>query len=131
MVDNILCLSHLDSKDRFENKTDFECTEVIENLLRQLKPVCGEIKLNFHTDNKKFIITGNPEMFGQNAVITATSEDGGFKSVCLVNVTAPDAKAEGVQLDKHSLSIPAGGAASLNVTFIPIYASNQNVTWSF
>lgn len=65
MVDNILCLSHLDSKDRFENKTDFECTEVIENLLRQLKPVCGEIKLNFHTDNKKFIITGNPEMFGK------------------------------------------------------------------
>ena len=64
------------------------------------------------------------------AEITATSEDGGFKSVCLVNVTAPDAKAEGVQLDKHSLSIPAGGAASLNVTFIPIYASNQNVTWS-
>lgn len=64
------------------------------------------------------------------AEITATSEDGGFKSVCLVNVTAPDAKAEGVQLDKHTLSIAAGGAASLNVTFIPIYASNQNVTWS-
>lgn len=64
------------------------------------------------------------------AEITATSEDGGFKSVCLVNVTAPNAKAEGVQVDKHTLSIPAGGAASLNVTFIPIYASNQNVTWS-
>ena len=65
MVDNILCLSHLDSKDRFENKTEFECTEVIENLLCQLKPVSGKIKLNFHTDNKKFIITGNPEMFGK------------------------------------------------------------------
>lgn len=73
MVDNILCLSHLDSKDRFENKTDFECTEVIENLLRQLKPVCGEIKLNFHTDNKKFIITGNPEMFGKAVMSILTN----------------------------------------------------------
>lgn len=65
MVDNILCLSHLDSKDRFENKSDFDCIEIIEKLLRQLKPIKSSLKLTLRTNEKKFIINGNSEAFSK------------------------------------------------------------------
>lgn len=68
MVDNILCLSHLDSKDRFANKSDFDCIEILEKLLRQLKPIKSSLKLTLRTDEKKFIINGNSEAFSKAVI---------------------------------------------------------------
>ncbi|MBD3921360.1 Ig-like domain-containing protein [Paenibacillus sp. PR3] len=61
------------------------------------------------------------------AHITATTVDGGFTAISTVNVTTP---VTGVTLDKSTLNLIKGGAAStLTETVNPSTASNKGVTW--
>ncbi|NLM28067.1 MAG: hypothetical protein GX211_07815 [Clostridiaceae bacterium] len=66
------------------------------------------------------------------AVITVTTEDGGFTADCTVTVTIDTTvPVEGVSLDKTSLYLTKiGQSAQLTATVEPANATNKNVTWS-
>jgi len=60
------------------------------------------------------------------ATITATAADvGGVSATCEVTVTQP---VTGITLDKTSLSLKAGGSATLTTTVSPSNASNKGLT---
>lgn len=63
MIDNLLCLSHLDSKDRFGDRTDFDCTETLKQLLSQANGVSGEKELTYNQRGGTLILHGNREAF--------------------------------------------------------------------
>lgn len=65
------------------------------------------------------------------ATITATTTSGALTAVCTVTVTAPNVATTGVTLDKHALSLTAGGATSaLVATVAPANATNAAVTYT-
>lgn len=61
------------------------------------------------------------------AIISATTEDGGFKANATVTVTQP---VLGITLDKTSVNLNVGASAQLAATINPSNANNLNVTWS-
>jgi uncharacterized protein YjdB len=61
------------------------------------------------------------------AVITATTEDGGFTANCVVTVVVP---VMNVSLNKTDTAIIVGGTDQLTVTITPADATNQVVNWS-
>jgi uncharacterized protein YjdB len=61
------------------------------------------------------------------AVITATTEDGGFTATCAVTVTQP---VTGVRLNKTELSLNVNETETLVATVLPANANNQTVAWS-
>ena len=62
------------------------------------------------------------------AMITVTTEDGGFTDTATVIVTVP---VTGISLDPKSLDLIVGGKdETLTTTISPSNASNKNVTWS-
>lgn len=61
-------------------------------------------------------------------IITVTTEDGGLKAECMVNVKI--FHAEKVTLDKTSVSLMESGTTQLVATVTPEEAENKNVTWS-
>jgi uncharacterized protein YjdB len=64
------------------------------------------------------------------AVITATTQDGGFTASCGVTVTDVAVAVTGVSLDKTTLSLTVGGSETLVATVAPTNAANPTVTWS-
>ena len=63
---------------------------------------------------------------GGAAIITATTEDGGFSATCDVNVIAPTS----ISLSSNSLSVKRGSTVQLTATITPTEASDYPVTWS-
>ena len=62
------------------------------------------------------------------AIITVTTEDGGYTDTCTVTVvTVP---VTGVELNKEAIELTIGGTETLVATVLPSNASNKNVTWS-
>lgn len=62
------------------------------------------------------------------AVITATSSDGGFTAECMVTVL-DQTKVTGVELNKYSLEISEGESQLIFATVIPDTAKNNKTSW--
>ena len=66
------------------------------------------------------------------AVVTVTTEDGGFTAICTVTVLP--VPAESVTLDRETVSLvlgnPAAETATLTATVFPENAENKTVSWS-
>jgi uncharacterized protein YjdB/C1A family cysteine protease len=67
-------------------------------------------------------------MRADRAVITATTQDGGYKATCTVTVTLP--AVTGVSLNKTAITLEGSGYEQLTATVQPSNAGNKNVTWS-
>jgi uncharacterized protein YjdB len=91
------------------------------------------------TDTKILWTSSNPDIvavddsgnlsalsFGQ-AVITATSHDGGFTAQCSVTVDIP---VTGISLDRTSLNLGINGQKKLTAAITPDNATDRNVLWS-
>lgn len=63
------------------------------------------------------------------AVITCTTDNGGYTDTCTVTVNKYVAVKK-IALNKNELSIKDGKTYTLKVTFTPSNASNQKITWS-
>ena len=63
-----------------------------------------------------------------NAVITATTEDGGKTATCIL--TVDPVSVTGVNLNKSSLTLLVGGSETLTATVAPSNATNKRVSWS-
>ena len=64
------------------------------------------------------------------AIITATSDDGGKTATCTVTVKAKVIAVNGITLNQTSLNLKAGNPVSLEATVSPENATNKNVLWS-
>lgn len=64
------------------------------------------------------------------AIITVTTDDGGFMDTCTVSVTTPKVNITGVSLNKDLLQLTAGDNSELVPKITPTNASNKNVTWT-
>ena len=64
------------------------------------------------------------------AVITVTTEDGGFTAECTVKVTEAVIAVESVSLDKSELDLTVGSGYTLNAKVLPENATDKTVTWS-
>jgi uncharacterized protein YjdB len=73
------------------------------------------------------VITG---IAAGSATITATSEEGGFASSCVVTVQEAAIPVTGVLLDKTAIDMYIGDVEQLSVTVVPDNATNKGVTWS-
>ena len=62
-----------------------------------------------------------------NAVITVTTDEGGFTDTCSVTVTVP---VTGVSLNKSSTTLNTWSSETLTATVYPDNANNKAVTWS-
>ncbi len=62
------------------------------------------------------------------AIITATTEDGGFTAQCTVTVV-PIA-VTGLTITPNTMNIQIGNSANINPTITPANAANQNITWT-
>ena len=58
--------------------------------------------------------------------ITAVTVDGNYKAVCAVTVWQ---KAQGIVLDKPTLSVNAGSTAQLTASVLPLDSYDKSVTW--
>lgn len=63
-----------------------------------------------------------------SAVITATSDDGGFTATCLINVQAIDVIS--VSLTPSNISIKEFASTTLSAAVSPSNATNQTIIWS-
>ncbi|MBP5382310.1 MAG: Ig domain-containing protein [Bacteroidales bacterium] len=63
------------------------------------------------------------------AVITVTTQDGGFTATCKVTVVGKVIPVTSVSLDKTTITLTEGGSATLTATVKPDDASNKQVTW--
>ena len=64
------------------------------------------------------------------AVITATSEDGGKKATCKVTVIAKPVPVTGVSLNKQKARIFINDELTLTATITPEDATNKTITWT-
>lgn len=62
------------------------------------------------------------------AVITATSEDGGYTATCKVR-SGIDVPCTGISITDAKIEMGIGETQQLSTTFEPITATNRNVTW--
>ncbi|MBN2039317.1 MAG: Ig-like domain-containing protein [Spirochaetes bacterium] len=65
-----------------------------------------------------------------SAIITVTTNDGGYTAACAITVTSASVPVTGVTLDKITSTIEEDGTVQLNPVISPFNATNQNVTWS-
>ncbi|UTD12418.1 Ig-like domain-containing protein [Treponema denticola] len=63
-----------------------------------------------------------------NAVITATTEDGGKTATCTVKVKF--IHIDTISLDKNELDLGIGESSKLSITITPANASNKKITWT-
>ncbi|MDR2562178.1 MAG: Ig-like domain-containing protein [Holophagales bacterium] len=64
-----------------------------------------------------------------SAVIMATTHDGNQTADCIVEVVSVPIPAEDAYLNKNEVDLLKGGTDTLAVNFVPVNATNQNVTW--
>ena len=78
--------------------------------------------------DKNGVVTGIKE---GTAVITVTTEDGGYTATSTVTVEKSSVvPVTGVKLDKTTASIAVGETVTLTATVLPSDATNKNITWS-
>ncbi len=73
------------------------------------------------------VITGVGE---GRATITATTEDGGFKASCAVEVTIEEVRVKSVALNKDTLDVAVDYAGTLTASITPSNATNKKVSWA-
>ena len=64
-----------------------------------------------------------------DAVVKATTADGGYEDACTVKVTPVAVK--GITLSPATQELTLGGSKNITVTFDPVNASDKEATWSF
>ena len=64
-----------------------------------------------------------------NAVITATSDDGGKTATCNIIVTARVVKVTGISLSQNNARMNVGDRLSLEAAIDPVDATNKTVSW--
>ncbi len=69
---------------------------------------------------------------GKSATITVTTEDGNFRSNCIVSVVSDAVAVSSITLDKSELSFVEGSTdpQTLVAKIMPANATNQNVVWA-
>lgn len=82
---------------------------------------------NIASVNEKGLVTA---LSDGRAVITVTTNDGGFTASCVVNVSTKNVSVNGVSLDYDELTLSVGDTQALTATVLPLNATNQNVTWN-
>ena len=65
-----------------------------------------------------------------NAIITATTDDGGKTATCAVTVNAKNIPVESILLDRMSVELTEGEELTLTATVNPDNATDKNVIWS-
>lgn len=87
-------------------------------------------KVKWTTSNKKVATVtkdGVVKAVGKGtAKITVTTADGGFTSVCTVNVVK---KVTGVKLNRNAVTLTPSDSYKLTASVLPANATNKNVTW--
>ena len=63
------------------------------------------------------------------AVITVTTENGGFSDMCYVTVSPATVTVSGVELNKSTMTLSVGDTEQLTATVYPSNATNKNVSW--
>jgi uncharacterized protein YjdB len=104
-----------------------------ETLIATVTPSNATNSVTWSSSNPSIATVTNGVVIGVavgNAVITVTTEDGGFTDKCTVDVSAAPIPVIGVYLNKTNISITVGGFETLTATIIPSNATNQNLTWS-
>lgn len=79
------------------------------------------------TVNSLGMVTGNS---AGSAIITATTQDGGFTATSAITVTSSSIAVTGVTVLPSSASVAVGNSVSLTATVAPSNATNKTVTWS-
>ena len=64
------------------------------------------------------------------AIISATTEDGGFTATCNVTATKKEIFPTSIILDKKEVSIKVGETATINANVQPVDADNKTIIWS-
>ena len=64
------------------------------------------------------------------ATVTVTTDDGGFTAECTVTVTAPEVKAEEIELDKTGIVLYVGDSQTVTATVYPENTTNKTVVWT-
>lgn len=104
-----------------------EAFTLVENVLPY---DCYNKNVTWSSSDEAVAVVNNGTVSGISkgkAVITVTTEDGGFKAQCEVEVTEP---AGSVKLNKNELTLHNGETETLTATVLPENADNKNVTWS-
>ncbi len=88
-------------------------------------------KVSWTSSDESIVIVGNNgKVYAFNAgtaIITVTTEDGGFKVECEVTVRV---SVSSVSLNKESVSLITGASETLVVSVLPQDATNNKVTWT-
>lgn len=64
-----------------------------------------------------------------HAVITATTEDGGFSATCDVDVKKGEAPIESISFEKESYTVVVGRTTWVIPVILPVDAADKSVTW--
>lgn len=64
------------------------------------------------------------------AIITVTTNDGGYKAACAVTVSADVVSVTGVTLNTNELQLNTGDKAALKATITPDNATNKGIVWT-
>ena len=64
------------------------------------------------------------------AVVSVTTEDGGFTAAFNVTVTILETEVGSVSLDKSAITLIAGGSETVTARILPTSAINKNILWS-
>lgn len=65
-----------------------------------------------------------------NAVVTATTEDGGFTAQCSVEVKKGESEIESISFEKDSYRVVAGRTTKVNPIVLPVDAADKSVVWT-
>jgi uncharacterized protein YjdB len=107
----------------------------VEELNYVITPVGATNRNVTWVSNNTEVVTvdGNGKITGiatGKATVTVTTEDGEFRSSCVVTVQNEPVAVTGVSLGKTSTTISVNGSEDLAYVVIPSNATNKNVTWS-
>lgn len=83
-------------------------------------------------DSNGVITSLTPVLHGttKTSTITVTTVEGSFSAQCLVTVVEKPTPVTGITLNKSVSYLLTGNSETLSVAFSPVYATNQNITWS-
>lgn len=91
-------------------------------------------KVSFESSNTNVVSVGaNGQLVAQgvgSAVVTVTTDDGGFTATCDVTVSDCQVHVTGVDLVEETFSVFENESGQLTVNVLPGNATNKSVTWS-
>lgn len=94
---------------------------------------CSDKKVNWTSSNDSIALVDDGVVTGVSvgdAIITITTNDGGFTDNITVTVVNPVIHVDSVSLDKNEADIEVNQHLQLNATVLPSDASDKSVTWS-